>query len=111
MQLVEKGLVGLDDDVRPLVPQLAEMKTLRGFVGADVPYLEANTTPITLRYDLHSDTTTGSDHHAGLHSNLYRYSPCARKGNSSPTPSVSGTPAQTPIWPDGPNTRGARNQT
>ncbi|ROW00526.1 hypothetical protein VSDG_03219 [Cytospora chrysosperma] len=49
MQLVEKGLVGLDDDVRPLVPQLAEMKILRGFVGADVPYLEANTTPITLR--------------------------------------------------------------
>ncbi|KUI58331.1 Acyltransferase LovD [Cytospora mali] len=49
MQLVEKGLIGLDDDVRPLVPQLAEMKILRGFVGADVPYLEENTTPITLR--------------------------------------------------------------
>lgn len=49
MQLVEKGLVGLDDDVRPLVPQLADTKILRGFVGADVPYLAENTTPITLR--------------------------------------------------------------
>lgn len=49
MQLVEKGLIGLDDDVRPLVPQLAEMRVLRGFVGADIPYLEENKTPITLR--------------------------------------------------------------
>lgn len=49
MLVVERGLVGLDDDVRPLVPQLAEAKILRGFVGADVPYLEENTTPITLR--------------------------------------------------------------
>lgn len=49
MQLVEKGLIGLDDDVRPLVPSLAEAKILRGFVGADVPYLEDNTAPITLR--------------------------------------------------------------
>lgn len=50
MQLVEKGAIGLDDDVRPLVPQLAEAKILRGFVGDDAPYLEENTTPITLRY-------------------------------------------------------------
>lgn len=49
MQVVEKGLVGLDDDVRPLVPHLAEMKILRGFVGEDKPFLEENTTPITLR--------------------------------------------------------------
>lgn len=49
MQVVEKGLVGLDDDVRPLVPHLAEMMILRGFVGEDKPFLEENTTPITLR--------------------------------------------------------------
>lgn len=49
MQIVEQGLIGLDDDVRPLVSQLAEAKILRGFVGADVPYLEDNTNPITLR--------------------------------------------------------------
>lgn len=53
MQVVESGLIGLDDDVRPLVPQLAEVKILRGFVGADVPYLEENTTPITLRYGIY----------------------------------------------------------
>lgn len=49
MQLVEKGLIGLDDDVRPLIPQLAKAKILKGFVGADIPYLEENTDPITLR--------------------------------------------------------------
>lgn len=49
MQVVEQGLVGLDDDVRVLVPQLGEVRILSGFVGADVPYLEENTTPITLR--------------------------------------------------------------
>lgn len=49
MQLAEKGLIGLDDDVRPLVPQLAEAKVLRGFVGDDIPFLEENAAPITLR--------------------------------------------------------------
>lgn len=50
MRIVEKGLVGLDDDVRPLVPQLAKVQILRGFVGNDIPYLLENKTPITLRY-------------------------------------------------------------
>lgn len=60
MQVVEKGLIGLDDDVRPLIPQLAEVKVLRAFVGADIPYLEENTTPITLRYvHLGSSSTWG----------------------------------------------------
>lgn len=49
MQIVEKRLIGLDDDVRPLIPHLAEAKILRGFVGDDIPFLEENTTPITLR--------------------------------------------------------------
>jgi CubicO group peptidase (beta-lactamase class C family) len=48
MQLVERGLVGLDDDVRPHVSQLAEMQVLKGFDG-DKPILENNTKPITLR--------------------------------------------------------------
>lgn len=50
MQLVERGLIGLDDDVRGLVPALGRLPLLRGFVGADIPYLEENTTPITLRH-------------------------------------------------------------
>ncbi|KAK2606791.1 hypothetical protein N8I77_005517 [Diaporthe amygdali] len=50
MQLVERGLVALDDDMRPLVPALARLPILRGFVGADVPFLEENTSPVTLRH-------------------------------------------------------------
>lgn len=50
MLVIENGLIGLDDDVKHLVPQLAEVKILRGFVGNDIPYLVDNATPITLRY-------------------------------------------------------------
>ncbi len=35
MQLVEKGLIGLDDDVRNVVPALKEIKVLIGFEGED----------------------------------------------------------------------------
>jgi hypothetical protein len=48
MQLVEKDLVSLDDDVRPRVPELGDMKILRGFHNG-VPHLVENTKPITLR--------------------------------------------------------------
>lgn len=50
MQLVERGQVALDDDARPLAPRLARLPVLRGFVGADVPYLEPNASPVTLRH-------------------------------------------------------------
>lgn len=50
MQLVEKGLIKLDDDMRPLVPELAKMQILRGFDDGDKPILEDNVKPITLRY-------------------------------------------------------------
>lgn len=49
MQVVEHGLVGLDDDVRPLIPELAAMQVLRGFDAKGKPILEDNTKPITLR--------------------------------------------------------------
>ncbi|KAK0630397.1 beta-lactamase/transpeptidase-like protein [Bombardia bombarda] len=51
MQVVERGLISLDDDVRPLVPELARMQILRGF-GADdgQPILEDNKKAITLRH-------------------------------------------------------------
>lgn len=52
MRIIENGLVGLDDDVRHLVPQLANVQVLRGFVGNDIPYLLENRAPITLRYGL-----------------------------------------------------------
>lgn len=49
MQLVEKNLINLDDDMRQIVPQLARMQVLQGFDGNDVPILNDNTRPITLR--------------------------------------------------------------
>lgn len=33
MQVVERGLVGLDDDIREILPQLKDLKVLRGFEG------------------------------------------------------------------------------
>lgn len=50
MQLVERGEIGLDDDVRPRIPELAKMQILRGFDDNDKPILEDNTKTITLRY-------------------------------------------------------------
>ncbi|KPM45688.1 hypothetical protein AK830_g782 [Neonectria ditissima] len=49
MQIVERGLIGLDDDVRSLVPELDAMQILTGFDSDDKPILEDNTKPITLR--------------------------------------------------------------
>lgn len=49
MQIVEKGLVQLDDDIRPLVPELASAQILRGFDGDDKPILEDNDSSVTLR--------------------------------------------------------------
>ena len=49
MQLVEKELIGLNDDVRGLVPQLKAMQILDGFDCAGKPILRNNTDPITLK--------------------------------------------------------------
>lgn len=49
MQLVERGTLNLDDDVRPLIPELAAMQILRGFDADGRPNLEDNVVPITLR--------------------------------------------------------------
>jgi len=49
MQLVERGLIGLDDDVRPLVKELREVQILKGFDADDKPLLEPNTKPMTFR--------------------------------------------------------------
>jgi methyl acetate hydrolase len=49
LQLVEDGLIGLDDPVGPWLPQLAAPKVLKGFDAAEKPILEPATQPITLR--------------------------------------------------------------
>lgn len=49
MQLVERGIIGLNDDVRGLVPQLAAMQILEGFDDAGQPVLRDNHDPITIK--------------------------------------------------------------
>lgn len=51
LQVVERGLIGLEDDVAALLPELAEQPVLRGFDGDDKPILEDRKVPITLTYD------------------------------------------------------------
>lgn len=50
LQIVEKGLIALDDGVEEIVPELAEQKVLTGFNEDGEPVLEARTKPITFRY-------------------------------------------------------------
>ncbi|KAL8343491.1 hypothetical protein RB598_004708 [Gaeumannomyces tritici] len=62
MQEVERGTLGLDQDMRPLVPQLARMEILRGFQEADgKPVLEPNADPITMRHLLTHTAGLGYD--------------------------------------------------
>lgn len=47
---VDQGLVTLDEDVRDLVPELADLDVLQGFDDNDgTPLLRKCTAPITLR--------------------------------------------------------------
>ncbi|KAF3761153.1 beta-lactamase/transpeptidase-like protein [Cryphonectria parasitica EP155] len=61
LQTVERGLVTLDEDVRPRLPFLQEVQILRGFDKAGNPNLEANPSPITLRHLLTHTTGLGYD--------------------------------------------------
>lgn len=55
MQVVERGLIGLDDDVRETLPQLKELKVITGFEDPSTenpsgrPILEDVKGPLTLR--------------------------------------------------------------
>lgn len=49
MQLVERDLANLDEDLRPRFPEMQTVKVLRGFTDDGEPILEENTEPITLR--------------------------------------------------------------
>lgn len=49
LQLVERGLVALDQDVAPQLPVLAGQPVLAGFGDDGVPRLKAREKPITLR--------------------------------------------------------------
>lgn len=49
MQLVEQGLLGLDQDLRPLIPEFRDAQILVEFDDDDKPVMRDNTKPITLR--------------------------------------------------------------
>ncbi|KAJ4396124.1 hypothetical protein N0V93_000341 [Gnomoniopsis smithogilvyi] len=51
LQIVEKGLVTLDEDLRSKIPFLNEVEIIKGFDNTKrKPILEPNTSPITLRH-------------------------------------------------------------
>jgi CubicO group peptidase (beta-lactamase class C family) len=56
MLVVERGLIGLDDDVSELLPELGGQKVLRGFEddgnGGERAVLEEREGKLTLRYVL-----------------------------------------------------------
>ena len=47
MQLVETGLISTDDDVRPHISNLAELRVLKGFSDDGKPILDEDKKPIT----------------------------------------------------------------
>ena len=49
LQLVEAGLIKLDDDVSKILPEVGQQKILKGFDG-DTPILEDRKKPLTLRH-------------------------------------------------------------
>lgn len=50
LQVVEKGLVGLDDDLSTLIPDFKSLELLAGFDDLGKPIFGKHTIPITLRY-------------------------------------------------------------
>lgn len=50
LQVVEKGLVGLDDDLASLIPEFNSLELLAGFDKMGKPTFGKHTKPISLRY-------------------------------------------------------------
>ncbi|XXG97778.1 Heat shock transcription factor [Hypoxylon texense] len=50
LQLVEKGIITLDEDVSYLIPSFAKQKILTGFTDDGIPTFRKRKTPVTLRH-------------------------------------------------------------
>lgn len=61
LQCVERGLIGLDDDVSPLLPTLAAQPILTGFTPTGDPITRPRTQPIKLVYLLTHSAGAGYD--------------------------------------------------
>lgn len=61
MQVVERGLISLDDDVSHLIPELANQGVLTGFDDAGKPNVEPRKNPIKLRHLLTHSAGAGYD--------------------------------------------------
>ncbi|GKZ27033.1 hypothetical protein AbraIFM66951_001794 [Aspergillus brasiliensis] len=61
LQLVERGIISLDEDVGPLLPELAQLKILTGWDEDGKPLLRERINPITLRHLLTHTAGTGYD--------------------------------------------------
>ncbi|RMZ25451.1 hypothetical protein D0859_10493 [Hortaea werneckii] len=60
LQLVEAGLIKLDDDVSKILPEVGEQKILKGFDG-ETPILEERKNPLTSRHLLTHTSGFGYD--------------------------------------------------
>ena len=50
VQLVERGVISLDEDIKPMLPELAKLQILNGFDEESNPIMQENNSSITLRY-------------------------------------------------------------
>ncbi|KAI1106797.1 beta-lactamase/transpeptidase-like protein [Jackrogersella minutella] len=70
LQLVERGLITLDEDVSPLLPSLARLEILTGFAEDGTPITRKRRNPITLRQLLTHSAGCG---YAMMNRSLARY--------------------------------------
>ncbi|KAK4455132.1 acyltransferase LovD [Podospora aff. communis PSN243] len=84
LQLVDRGLIALDDDVAPHLPDLAAQPILTGFTSSGEPILVPRKRAITLRHLLTHSSGCG---YPFLSSTLAKY-PSPSAGGPLPTTSV-----------------------